>query len=287
MFGGTLAVVREPMQLLRARAEQDRLIPLLEGIAPGNALAFTELTSSGAREASPALAPLRRAVAEAGGSVRQVAAPKAAQLEAWTADRAAELGMRLDHGAARLLAERVGGSAREGDIDRRRMTEAIDSGLRLLALYRPGALVRPADVDALVTQLVPASGWAFLDAVGDRHIRHATSGAEALMAEGTALPVVVTQLHRRLRQLLEIRERIGRGEEDSGIARAMRLNPYRAPILLRQARAWDPAELVAALEGLVDVDLASKGLALGARTGDVMTGELALTLWLAERVARR
>ncbi len=286
--GGVCAVVADPAAVLRTKAEQDRLLALVAGVAPGNALVFTEQVAGGAREPAAASGRLREAVTQAGGVVQRLEAPRAGQLGPWIAARAAELGMRIEPAAVALLAERIGGSVREGDVDRSRQTEQAEASLHLLALYRPGGPVRRADVDALVSPSVPTSTWAFLDAVGGRKVRQATTLAEALLASGSPLPVLVTQLHRRLRQLLEIRERIADGASPADLVRTLHLNPYRAEILARQAMAWEPTDLEAAVRGLLAVDLASKGLSEDGRRGaGAMTGPLALGLWLAECVAAR
>ena len=284
--GGVCAIIPEPLGMLRSKADQERTLALIDGVAPGNALVFTELVSSGTREAAAASGRLREAIERAGGVVRHLEAPRAGELEPWIAARAAELGVRLDPAAVRLLAERIGGGVRTGDVDRTRQTELAESHLELLGLYRPNGPVSRADVDALVTPTVPASAWAFLDAVGTRHVHEATRLAARLLEEGVALPVIVTQLHRRLRQLLEVRDRIAGGAAPRDLVRLLHLNPYRAEILSRQAMAWDPDDLQLALSALLEVDLASKGLAADARHGAAgMTGSLALGLWLAERMA--
>jgi DNA polymerase III delta subunit len=283
--GGTVALVTDPLSLLRGRAHQERLLAILGAIAPGNAVAFTELTGSGAREPAAASAPVRRAIQEAGGLVRRVAAPRASQMTEWIGSRAAEIGVRMDRDAAHLLAERVGATVKERDIDWRYQTEVAESELQLLALYRPDGPVRRADVEALVTEESPPSKWAFADAIGDRQGRRAAKLAAQLVAEGAALPVIVTLMHRRLRELLEIRERVADGATPADLVRLMRLHPGRAPFLVRQARSWQPQELVAALDGLLEVDLASKGTAVDGRsTAAGMSGELALGLWLAAHV---
>ena len=284
--GGVCAVVPEPLGMLRSKAGQDRMLALIDGVAPGNALAFTELVSSGAREAASASARLRDAIERAGGVVRHLEAPRAGELVPWIATRAAELGIRIEAPAVQLLAERIGGGVRAGDVDRTRQTELAEAQIEMLGLYRPDGPVTRADVDALVTPTVPASAWAFLDAVGTRRVRDATLLAARLLEEGVALPVIVTQLHRRLRQLLEVRDRIAGGTAPRDLVRSLHLNPYRAEILARQAMAWDPDELQTALGALLEVDLASKGMAADARHGAAgMTGSLALGLWLAERMA--
>ncbi len=285
LFGaGVVAVVADPIPLLRSRADQDRAVALLGQVAPGNGVAFTELVASGAREPAAASSRVRQAIDQAGGTVRRLEAPRAGHLEEWIATRAPELGIDLEPAARHLLAERVGGTVRDGDVDRRHQTEFAEAQLELLALYRPGARVRREDVDALVAPSVPASTWAFLDAVARRQ-RDAARLGSALLAEGTALPVIVTQLHRRLRQLLEIRDRLAHGARPADIVGALRLHPKRAEILAEQAMRWDVDELESALEALLEVDLASKGLSSDARrSAGTMSGPLALTLWLVEHV---
>ncbi len=283
--GGVLAVVGEPVAMLRSKEDQDRVLALLDRVAPGNGLAFAELSSSGAREPAAASARIREAIEHARGVVRRMEAPPPGRLEPWIAGLASELGIDIEQPAVRLLAERVGGGVREGDVDRRHQTELVEAHLQLLALYRPDTRIRRADVDALVVPTVPSSAWAFLDAVGMRRAGEAATVGSALLADGTALPVVVTQLHRRLRQLLEIRDRLAGGAAPGDMVRLLRLNPYRAEILVRQAMRWEVEDLADALVALLEVDLASKGLSGDARAGaGPMTGPLALGLWIAERV---
>lgn len=292
LFGdGVLVAVHDPADLSRSREVRDRILELPAMVAPGNGLVFTELVDTGARDAAPATAfrrALGAAVEAAGGRIEHLTAPRAGDLEPWIARRAAELEVRLDPGAARLLAERLGGTVREGDVDRRRLTELADAELSKLGLLRPGGSVSRADVEALVAPAIPVSAWAFLDAIGRRSAGEALRMAGRLVDEGTPLQVVVTQVHRRLRQLLELHERLASGATAREAAAAMKLNPYRADILARQAAAWSAADLQAALGGLVDVDLATKGIAAdGSRTvAGVSRGPLALDVWIAESVSR-
>ncbi len=284
--GGIVAVVTEPVSLLRSRPEQDRAVALLGQVAPGNGLAFTELVATGAREPAAASGRVREAIEQAGGIVRRLESPRAGQLEGWIAFRARELGLDLEPGAAKLLAERVGDTVHEGDVDRRHRTEFTEAQLDLLSLFRPGLRIRRADVDALVAPAVPSSTWAFLDAVGQRRVAEASRLGAGLVADGIPLPVVVTQLHRRMRQLLEIRDRVANGARPADLVARMRLHPKRAEILARQAMGWDVEELTSALDALLEVDLASKGLAGDARrAAGPMTGPLAFALWIAEHVA--
>ncbi len=285
--GGTIVLVRQPAGLLAETQSRERLVRMVAQVPPGNALCFTDLIASGARGPA-AKAVLAEAVKAAGGLVRELQVPAAGRLEAWLAERATELGVRLEPTAARLLAERVGGHVRESDVDRRRRTELANAELEKLALYRPGGSIDRADVEALVSESVPGSMWAFLDAVGARSAGPATQLAELLLEAGTPLPVLISQLHRRLRELIIVREHLDSGSTSPQIVKAMRLQPFRAQKLAEQAGTWSTAALEGALGGLLALDLRAKGISLDGSTLQVSDpmAALALQAWLAEHASR-
>jgi DNA polymerase III delta subunit len=287
LFGaGTLVIVRQPAGLLAEKAARARLIELVAAVPPGNALCITDLTASGAK--SPAArGALRDAIADAGGVVEQFKAPGAGQMEPWLIRRAAELEIELEAPAARLLAERVGGHIRESDVDRRRRTELANGELEKLALYKPGGSIAAADVEALVTETVPGSTWAFLDAIGARAGANATRLAERLLADGTPLPVLVSQLHRRLRDLILVRELLDAGTKPPQIVKELKLQPFRAKKLAEQAHGWNGPALEVALVELLALDLRSKGIALDGSTLQVSESidALAVQTWIARHAA--
>lgn len=283
--GGTLVVVRQPDSVIREGASRLRLLALIETVPEGNGLCFTELVAAGAK-APPGGGAVARAVQAAGGLVRAFPALTRMQMEAWITSRAGELGVTIAPGVARLLAERIGAYVRESDVDRRRQAEVADQELQKLALFRPGGTITRDDVIALVTEAIPGSVWAFLDAVGQRRARDATILAERLLEGAIPPPVLISQLHRRLRELVLVREHIDTGSSGPALMRAMKLQPYRAQKLEEQARRWKADELVEALEGLLELDLASKGIALDGSARQSSDGRTALGFqqWLAEAV---
>ena len=279
--GGTLVVVPQPGALAAEATARERLLRLIRDVPPGNALCFTDLIASGAKGPA-AQGVVRDAVAEAGGLVRELTVPPAGRLEAWLVEQATVLGSALQPDAARLLAERVGGHVREADVDRRRRTELAHGELEKLALYRVDGPITKADVEALVPETIPGSMWAFLDAVGSRAIPNASRLAERLLADGTPMPLLIAQVHRRLRDLVLIREHIDAGSRNADIVRVMRLQPFRAQKLAEQAHAWTGDTLVDALDGLSELDMRTKGIASdgGVRQlSDAIDG-LALQAWL-------
>lgn len=284
--GGTLVVVRQPSGLARETTARARLLALIAAIPPGNGLCLCELSSSGGPP-SAASEDQRKAVEAAGGVTDTFPVPKREQMESWIVARARELDITMGQGAARLLAERVGAYVRESDVDRRRQTELVDQELQKLSLFRPGGTISRDDIADLVPEAVPGSAWAFLDAVGTRRLRDASTLAERLLADAVPIQVLVAQLHRRLRELVIVREHVDGGIRGGALVREMKLQPFRAQKLEEQARQWSAEGLVRALDGLLELDLASKGIALDGSTRQATEPRTSLHLqqWLAESLA--
>jgi DNA polymerase III delta subunit len=266
--GGTVAIVTEPGPLVRSKEDRAALVALFEHVAPGNGVVFLE-SSDGSRRPKM-LEDLAAAVAAAGGDVRALKAPKEGQLAAWIEARARERGLSLAPGAAKELATRVGGFVHEGDVDRRRQGQLAVNELDKLALYRPGEPVTVDDVRALVSEAIPGSTWAFLDAVAARRVARAIELLDRLAAD--------------THELVVLADHLASGTRPGDLVRILKVKPYRAEKLVEAARHWTPEELERALVALVDVDATIRG-ADGA--ADDAQRRLALTLWLVEQVGRR
>ncbi len=277
--GGTVVVVRDPGPLVRSTSTRDATIAALDVVAAGNGLVFVDAAETGAKRTAAA-DRLREAVATRGGETREFRSPTEGRMAAWIEAEARERGLRLGPGAAAELAGRVGAAVREADVDRRRMSARAAGELDKLALYRPDGRIERDDVRALVGETLPASAWAFLDAVGERKARRAAELLDRLM-ETTPEPVVLAQLHRRIRDLIVVADLLGQGTPEPALVRLLKLNPYRAKVLATQARAWRGEELEAALGGLLDLDAAVKG----ADPATPRQVALAFQLWVRDRVA--
>jgi DNA polymerase-3 subunit delta len=278
--GGTCVIVVDPSPLVRTRDDRDAVISLLEMVAAGNAVVFLE-TNDGSNRRPAALVAIEKAVGAAGGEVREVKAPKEGQLAGWIEQRARDRGLVLGPGAARELATRVGGFVREGDVDRRRQGQLAVGELDKLSLYHQGAPVSVDDVKALVAEVVPGSAWAFLDAVAQRKVGRALELLERLL-ESTPELVVMAQLHRRMRELVEVADHLAAGASPGSLVRTLGLKPFRAEKLVEQARTWTQPELDAALDGLVELDATVRG-APGTPSGEAQR-RLAFVLWVGDRV---
>ena len=282
--GGTLVVVAEPGGLARWKKERPTITDVIGAVAPGNGLAFVEtLDSFGRRSAT--LEALGQAVAQAGGELREIRAPKEGQMVRWIEARAAEREMRLGRGAAQELATRVGAFVREGDIDRRRQGRLAASELDKLALYRRDAEITADDVRALVPEVIPGSVWALLAAIALRQAAQAVDLVERLVSS-TPAPVLLAVIHRRVRKLIQAADLVASGASPAELMRTMKIkSSFPAQKLATHAHNWGPDELDAALDGLLDLDVTIKGL-----DGQVATEaqvRLAMTVWIADHVARR
>lgn len=281
--GGTLAVIDQPEPLVRSAAGRELVDAAMDRIAPGNGLAFVTLDDPEKRRPAT-LDQLQQAVADRSGQVLSFRSPTRDRMHTFILERAREAGIQIDPAAARLLGERVGGWVREGDVDRRRQAQMAVAELEKLGLFRADGRVGVDDVRALVAEAVPGSAWAFLDAVAARRTAEAATLLGRLLADGLPLPVIVVQLHRRLRSLVEIREHLDSGGRGEALPRILKMKAFRAEKLAEQARAWSLAELEVALDALFELDVVVKGLD-GVAAPDAEL-ELAFELWLAERVLR-
>jgi DNA polymerase III delta subunit len=272
--GGTLVVIAEPAPLIATKPLAARMVETLAVVAAGNGLAFLDTVDGTARRPA-SLDNLRKAVEAAGGEIREFKAPTQDGMARWIADRAREREIRISPPATAELARRVGANVRERDINRSRQGEMAVAELEKLALYRLDGQIEPEDVKALVAEAVPGSTWAFLDAVGLRRPDVAADLAEKL--DDVPGPVLQVQLHRRLKELIDIADLLAIGTPAGALVRTLKLNPYRAEKLAEQARTWTLPELDAAMAGLLEMDADLKS---GSRR------RAAIALWIAEKVRR-
>lgn len=281
MFGGgTLAVLTDPGPLLRSKAGREAVEKLLATVAPGNALVFVEVGDGRKRAAT--LTNLEAAVKRAGGTGRAFTAPRAHELAGWVHARGRELGITLDDAASRELATRVGGYVTDGDVDRRSMSALAVSELEKLALYRPDGVVTIDDVIALVPEVVPNSTWAFLDAVADRKVRTAAPLLDRLL-ETVPEPVILAQLGPRIRELLMAADHAANHGSPADLVKLMGVHPFRVEKAATAARNWTVEELEAALEGVLELDAAVKGVE--GSSGTDRQRRLAFAMWLNDHVA--
>ena len=109
-------------------------------------------------------------------------------------------------------------------------------------------------------EAIPGSTWAMLDAVAGGG---STSPDRSWTGSSTRrrCPVVIVQLHRRLRELLVVADLVAEGRRPPEIVKAIGGQPFKVQKLVEQARRWTLPELDDALEGVLELDAMIKGAA--------------------------
>ena len=186
---------------------------------------------------------MAEALAGLGAALVMRESPKAGGLAGWIAAQAGERGMALGPGAAKELAERIGGFVSEGDVERRYQTRTASMELDKLALYRETGPVTVDDVRALVAEAVPGSIWAFSDAVGERQDAVRPWRCSSACSTTAPEPVLIAVLHRRVRELLEMATgwRPGSGSRSAARRCGSPANSARARSPRRRATGRSPS----------------------------------------------
>lgn len=282
MFGGgTLVVLTKPGALMRRNDTRDVVVAAIRDIAPGNALVVVDGTEKAGNK-GPGVKSLSKAVTDNGGRVVQAMAPRPSGLATWLETEARERGIALDRGAARELADRLGSRVTDGDVDRRHLSRIASNELEKVALRHAldGGPVTVADVQALVAETTPGSIWGLTDAVGARRPDYAIQVLDRLYADSMPEPVILTMLHRRIRDLIAVGSRLAAGETPADVLAESKMHPFVAEKLRTMARGWTTDALARAVAGLVELDAMAKG-APGYRA-EPEQRQLALTLWIRE-----
>ena len=282
MFGGgTLAVVTKPGALVKRNDTRDEVLRAIEAMAPGNALVIVEAIER-AGQKGPGIKRLADAITAAGGVVAAAPAPRPGNLASWLEAEARERAIPLASGAARAIAERLGSRVTEGDVDRRYLSRIASNELEKVALRHAidGGPVTVEDVEDLVAREVPGSLFALTDAVGNRQGPHAVATLDRLLREGRPEPLLLTVLHRRIRDILMVGGQFASGAKASEVIAATGLHPFVVGKMQEMAARWTDEALTRALGDLVELDAMAKGVP-GSESTDKQRA-LALMLWARE-----
>lgn len=182
------------------------------------------------------------------GGVAEYKAPKRSEYPGWVADYVAQRGRSIDRAGAEALVRAVGH-------DLRRLVTEAD---KVIAFAGDGGALSAADVEAVVAGTAPVSVFELLDAIGARECQAALARLDRLLAAGEPLLGVHAMVLRHIRTLASARALLDRGLSERGIARELGLPDWLARNAARQARRFEPAELVRALRGAAEVEAALK-----------------------------
>ena len=226
-------------------ADLDPVVQALAAPPPETTVAFF------AREEARVRAPdrLSKAVTAAGGEVSAELTVKAWELPRWAAQRARELGLELDAGAAKALVAAVG--ERQQRLLRELEKLALDCG--------EGATLTAEAVDELAARSAERRAWTLADALVGRDGTGALRAYEALSAQGERLESLIFQMTRRVRQALEVAERLEAGEPAAQVKRSLRMPAKAAEAFVTAVSRNDRDTLRRALEQLADLELDARG----------------------------
>jgi DNA polymerase III subunit delta len=182
----------------------------------------------------------------------------------WLVTRAREAhGRELEEAAARALAQAAG-------TDLAVLVRELE---KLDTLAPEGEAVTPAHVEAAGTRVPRQDRWGWFDLVAGRRFDQALEGLDVLFRHGeSGVGLTIGLATHFLR--LGVAVAGGRGALQEVLPPHQR---WLADKIARQARQWDPGELEAAIEGLLQVDRLLKSSPL--------PEEHHLQVWLLERAA--
>jgi DNA polymerase III subunit delta len=176
--------------------------------------------------------------------LRSFEPPRGGALLRWIHTRAEQLGGQIQPEAAALLAESVDGEARTASQELAKLLDYVDRA-------RP---VTAADVDLLTPVHGQADIFAMVDALGQRDGRRAMEHLHRLIAHQEPR-YIFAMVIRQFRLLILAREALDAGQSPR---QSLRLAPFVADKIARQAVNFPLTQLEAIYHDLLDIDLASK-----------------------------
>jgi DNA polymerase-3 subunit delta len=197
------------------------------------------------------------------GYVKQFDPPDSEGLPSWIAERAREHGGEIDPAAARELAALV-----EDDL------RLLDQEITKLVIHAGGErAITIADVANLVPYAQAAVIFDLVDALGRRDGKVAARTLHGLLQMGEHPLGILGMVVRQFRLLLQLKDLEAEGASLQDVIRTLRLHPFPARKLHRQATYFTAAQLAQVYRYLLEIDVAIK-------TGQ-MDAEAALDLLIA------
>jgi DNA polymerase III subunit delta len=254
LLGGDRLVLVRGAERLEA-ADVEAIAGYLRDPAPGTCLAL--FGGSGITDKDA----LAKAVAKV-GDVRLFDAPDRATAVAWVVKRFSDGGLRCPTPVAKRLVELAGADI--GDL-------ALEvEKVATLCRDRPPEL---DDVEAVVARSHDIKPWDITDAWGRRDAAAVIALATADVERPEDVHRLLGSLSAHVRKVRRALVLLEQGAAQADVARELGVKPYPARRLCDQARAFDQAELAAAVIRLAQLDEAVKG---GSRLDPRLELELAL-----------
>lgn len=189
---------------------------------------------------------------------------KSDELKSWIIQRTVPAGGSIAPAAVNLLVNLVGSNL-----------WTMASEIEKLVLYAQGRRIEEADIRLLVTGAREVNIFALVDAILAPDVAKAENLLQQMLAEGDTPSHLLYMLHRQLHLLIVARDMQNRKQPEAEMRGQIGLSAdFAFRKTLEQARRYPLARLKAALERLLETDLAIKT----GKYGD----ELALNILVAE-----
>lgn len=209
------------------------------------------------------LKALVTAVEQAGGEVRDHAAPKPWEMPKWVTGRARELGLRLDGEAAKTLVALVG-------TGQQRLSREIE---KIAVALHPEPTATVDDVEQLAAGDTSPKIYDLADAVVAGNTESAIELAEELTDHGERPSRFVYPIVGRLREVHRAVELLESGMTEKELAGALKMPPWRAKKVVALARRADRTTLQRSICRFADLEIDLRG-------GGTLDEETAVTLAL-------
>jgi DNA polymerase-3 subunit delta len=253
-----MVIAQDLLKSQKAGKERDELRAYLERVPKTCDLVFVESEDFDRRGA--VFTYLKKAA-----DTREFTPKEGPELLRWLAERAHQLGVKLDPPAAQRLISFIGNESR-----------ALVNELDKLASYvGRGGRITAAEVDRLVQDGQEQNLFAFIDELSARRRSAALQSLRRLIDDGQAGTYILFMIARQVRILLGVKELAAQRLRPDDIAARLGQKPFVVRKALDQARAFSDAELARLHDRVLELDHASKTGRIEAETGlEVLVVEL-------------
>lgn len=190
-----------------------------------------------------------KATEEAGGEIREYAAPKPWELPKWAVGRARELDLRLDLDAAKLLVTIVGSG-------QQRLSREIE---KLAIAVHPDITARAEHVERFAAGDTVPKVYDLADAVVAGDLEATLQLAEELTAGDERAGRLVYPIVGRLREVHRAADLLERGTPEKELGAALKAPPWRVKKVVALARRADRETVERALCRFADLELELRG----------------------------
>ena len=249
-----VVIVEDLFSAVPDRAFMDKLEAYLPDLPAATRLIFLE---------SQVLPDNHRIIRLAGekklGYVRRFDPPRGDELERWVRDHVKARGGDIAPQAAHLLAVNVAippGDSRDGrDMP---VLAILTNEIEKLVLYKGTTTIDVDDVPRLSPYAAAEPIFELVDALGGRQAGRAAELFQAKVNAGADPFYLFTMFTRQFRLLLQTRALLDAGERPAGIAEQLKVRPFVAEKLTRQARGYTLPQLEAIFRRLLEIDVDAK-----------------------------